>query len=84
MTLAIGTIGAGGGPASARDTCEELWFERNAIFKDAGYCFKTRRAIRAFGNAGCLYDDEADVPLTPASRRRVADLRAQERYAGCR
>ncbi|WP_244424050.1 YARHG domain-containing protein [Methylobacterium sp. GXF4] len=43
--------------------CEELWSERNAIFKAAGYCFRTPQAIQAFGNAGCQFDDEADVPL---------------------
>jgi len=25
-------------------SCSELWRERNQIFKDAGYCFKTPRA----------------------------------------
>jgi YARHG domain len=35
---------------------------RNSIFKAAGFCFKTSRGIGAFGNAGCLYDNEYDVP----------------------
>jgi len=45
--------------------CDQLWFGRNSIFKVAGYCFKTPRAIAAFGNAGCLSDpripDRTDV-----------------------
>jgi hypothetical protein len=43
---------------SASSSCEELWSERNAIFKAAGYCFRTPQAIQAFGNAGCQFDDE--------------------------
>ena len=35
-------------PAAAQDLCDEMWSERNAIYKDAGYCFRTARAIRAF------------------------------------
>jgi YARHG domain len=34
-------------------SCPELWFHRNSIFKSAGYCFHTPRAIRVFGNAWC-------------------------------
>ncbi len=37
---------------SVSSSCEELWSERNAIFKAAGYCFRTSQAIQAFGNAG--------------------------------
>jgi YARHG domain len=45
-------------------SCEQLWFGRNSIFKEAGYCFKTPRAISAFGNAGCQYDDINAVRLS--------------------
>lgn len=68
---------------SASSSCEELWSERNAIFKAAGYCFRTPQAIRAFGNAGCQYDDEADVPLSTRQRDQVAQIRATERQLGC-
>jgi YARHG domain len=30
----------------------QLWYQRNRDFKDAGYCFRTSRAIRMYGNAG--------------------------------
>ncbi|HRY02252.1 MAG TPA: YARHG domain-containing protein, partial [Beijerinckiaceae bacterium] len=33
-------VGASVLPAYAQ-SCGELWYERNAIYKDAGYCFKT-------------------------------------------
>jgi hypothetical protein len=69
-------------PAAA-DTCQDLWYSRNEVYKTLGYCFKTTRAIRAFGNAGCLYDDIEDVPLNRAQRRMVADLQREERALGC-
>lgn len=69
-------------PAAA-DTCSDLWYSRNEVYQTRGYCFKTTRAIRAFGNAGCQYDDIEDVPLSSAQRRMVADLQREERALGC-
>jgi hypothetical protein len=66
-----------------RLSCSELWYERNNIFKDAGYCFNTRRAIRAFGNAGCSYDSEYDLPLSDRDRQRVNAIKRIEREKGC-
>ena len=65
-------------------SCEGLWVERNAIYKEAGYCFKTRRAIAHFGNAGCSYDNEGSLPLSARERARVARIIAEERALGCR
>ena len=70
-------------PAFAAFPCDELWGERNAIYKDAGYCFKTAKAIRAFGNAGCRYDEVEDVPLSTRDRATVADIQRQEREHRC-
>lgn len=70
------------GPATAAG-CEEAWYQRNAIYKQAGYCFRTPRAISAFGNAGCVYDSVEEVPLSPRQRSAVAELRAYERANGC-
>lgn len=69
---------------SVSSSCEELWTERNAIFRAAGYCFRTPQAIQAFGNAGCQFDDEADVPLSARQREQVAQIRTSERGLGCR
>ncbi|MCP1559889.1 UNVERIFIED_ORG: hypothetical protein M2438_003984 [Methylobacterium sp. SuP10 SLI 274] len=70
-------------PVLAAFPCDELWGERNAIYKDAGYCFRTERAIRAFGNSGCKYDELADVPLSARQRADIADIQRQERENGC-
>ena len=71
-------------PALAQSLCDELWGERNAIYFDAGYCFKTARGIKAFGNnVDCKYDDIADVPLTARNRSDIAQIQAQERQRNC-
>ena len=64
-------------------SCDELWYGRNSIYKDGGYCFKTSNAIRTFGNAGCRFDDVNDVPLSANSRREVNAIVAMERRRGC-
>ena len=69
-------------PAYA-ESCHELWTERNSYYKRAGYCFKTRRAIDYFGNGGCMYDSEGDLPLSPGERRRIAEITRLERASGC-
>ena len=63
--------------------CDELWESRNQTFKDGGYCFTSPRAIKKFGNAGCLYDDEADVPLSDNQRSEIKLIRAAEKHNGC-
>lgn len=93
LALALGAsarAGAGDGADATRviaqvdaADCDGLWTERNAIFKAAGYCFRSPRGIWTFGNAGCRFDDEADVPLSARERERVARIRATERRFGC-
>ncbi|UTD25663.1 YARHG domain-containing protein [Bradyrhizobium sp. WD16] len=69
-------------PANAY-SCSQLWHARNRIFKDAGYCFHTQRGIRAFGNAGCQYDNQSDVPLSDRDRDRINTIQRLERLQGC-
>jgi len=75
------------GPAFAQNifamSCSELWYQRNSIFKGAGYCFHTPRAIRVFGNAGCSYDNQADVPLSDRDRQAINAIAQVERMKGC-
>lgn len=69
-------------PAQAQ-SCQELWVERNGYYKDAGYCFKTRRAIEYFGNGGCRYDFAEDLPMSSSVRNRIEQLKIMERRLGC-
>jgi hypothetical protein len=73
-----------GSPALAQALCDEMWAERNAIYFDAGYCFKTARAKAAFGdNADCKYERIEDVPLSARQRADIADIQQRERRLGC-
>lgn len=61
-------------------SCEQLWYERNAIYAAKGYCFKTQRARNVFGR-GCF---PPYGKLTPGEQRRVSDIERWEVYQGCR
>ena len=63
--------------------CQPLWEVRNWIYKENGYCFHTQKAIDAFGNAGCQYDDVADVPLNDVERNNVSSIKTAEANKGC-
>ena len=67
----------------ASSNCADLWYRRNSIFKEAGYCFKTRRAIKAFGNEGCLYDRQNDVPLLETDRQNINLIQRSEKSKRC-
>ena len=71
-------------PALAAFPCDELWGERNAVYAEAGYCFRTARGIAAFGNAECRFNDIRDVPLSARDRTKVNEIVRQERENGCR
>ena len=64
-------------------SCQILWEVRNTIYKENGYCFHTSKAIAAFGNAGCLHDNAADVPLNAAERYNVTAIKKAEAKKGC-
>jgi hypothetical protein len=82
--LAGGCLGLAASVAPARaDTCFDLWVARNSIYKAYGYCFKTPKAIAYFGNAGCQYDYEGDIPFSHADKARVLAIKKQERALGC-
>ncbi|MEQ1719410.1 MAG: YARHG domain-containing protein [Hyphomicrobium sp.] len=88
LVLALVT-GAVSTPARAGDvqgdaySCGELWEMRNQVFKDNGYCFKSAKAIKHFGNAGCQYDSEADVPVSDTDRSTIRDIKRSQVRQGC-
>jgi YARHG domain len=70
-------------PSGTGMSCEQLWFERNSLYKKHGYCFKTERAIAVFGNRGCWIHNERDLQFTPAERARINEIVRLERAEGC-
>jgi len=63
--------------------CQPLWEVRNRIYKENGYCFHGQKAIEAFGNAGCQYDDVNQVPLSNTERANVSAIKSVEANKGC-
>jgi hypothetical protein len=63
--------------------CEQLWQQRNSIFKKAKYCFRTARAISTFGNEGCRYNSQSDVPLSDRDRNLMNGIQRIERVKRC-
>jgi hypothetical protein len=61
-------------------SCDGLWYARNAIYAAKGYCFKTERALSAFG-PGCF---PPYGQLTGAEQNQVAAIQQWERSKGCR
>lgn len=77
---------ASGATVEAGASCEQLWYARNLIWHDYGYCFTTDRAIRAFGNDQCRSDaDRAAVALmmSDEDRAEVDRIVAEESRLGC-
>jgi hypothetical protein len=93
--LALAALVAAGGavsplPASAMPadaaavvSCQDIWVMRNQIYKDNGYCFKTKKARNYFGNGGCWVDDESDVPMSSKETKLVLNYRHWEKVKGC-
>lgn len=72
------------GALPGRDAdCDILWQIRNQIYHENGYCFRTPRGMRAFGNAGCRHDDVNEVRLNQFERANVATVARVERIKGC-
>jgi len=61
-------------------SCYELWYARNKIFADNGYCFETRSAIREFGRR--CYPPYGR--LSPYEKDEVDEIKYWERRKGCR
>jgi YARHG domain len=82
VALAATALAMEAAPANAQ-SCQQLWVERNSYYKRHRYCFKTQRAIAYFGNGGCIYHNEAAVPLSRAERERIGQIQRLERAYGC-
>jgi hypothetical protein len=74
----------GTGEATAQEarymSCDELWYARNAIYAEAGHCFKTERGIATFGRR-CF---PPYGRLARYEQRRVEEIQYWEARKGCR
>jgi hypothetical protein len=83
LAVLVGSTIAGVGAVRAQDgdQCVQLFIDRNQVYADAHYCFKTKEALAYFSNAGCI---PGEPRLTASQERRVAQIQAQERRNNCR
>jgi hypothetical protein len=68
-------------PVAARQqmTCDQLWYNRTAIYARRGKCFKDERALEVFGQR-CF---SPYGKLSFRDQRRVNNIARQERRMGC-
>ncbi len=62
------------------DSCYDLWYERNLIYAENGYCFKTDLARRTFSDFSCRTDHPQFSSL---EQRRIDEIKAEERERSC-
>lgn len=62
------------------DVCDELWFMRNQIYANAGYCFSSPLGQVMFGTTPCT---GKEVALSSFEQALVDEYRALEQSAGC-
>jgi uncharacterized caspase-like protein len=68
-------------PSAAGDSlCDQLWYQRNLIFHNNGFCFQTARARGVFDTSQCTTRNPS---LTAQELAEVDRLRAAERANGC-
>lgn len=77
--LALGIVAALPNVAMAA-SCFDLWYARNAIYDDNGYCFKTDLALEYFDNSDCW---TTHPKFSKAEQREIDAIRAEEARRGC-
>jgi YARHG domain len=65
--------------SASAQSCDALWYERNQIYANNGYCFQTARARAAFG-PGCT---PPYGKMSGSEQRRVNQIQTLERRMGC-
>ncbi|MBO9397164.1 YARHG domain-containing protein [Shimia sp. R9_2] len=67
-------------PHTQRLSCDDLWFHRNRIFHENGYCFASERGIDTFGNEGCF---TKSPELSGRDAELMQIIKAGEKELGC-
>jgi hypothetical protein len=62
-------------------SCYDLWYARNQIYSENGYCFKTQLGRDTFGNAGCFTNNPK---LSKYEARDVKEIKREEKKRGCK
>ena len=61
-------------------SCYDLWYARNAIYADNGYCFSTDLGMETFDNDDCW---TTSPHLSKKEQKQVASIQYQEKLKHC-
>jgi hypothetical protein len=67
--------------AHAGDICDQLWFARNKVFAETGYCFKSKLGQTYFDTANCSQTPRA---LSADEKLQTAQAREMEEEYACK
>lgn len=62
------------------DLCDELWFSRNAMLNQAGYCFQTTLGQAIFDNSDCT---TRTPQISDQATQEIAKFQTLETKLGC-
>jgi hypothetical protein len=62
-------------------SCFDLWYARNAIYDDNGFCFKTDLALQYFDNADC---STRHPKFSKAEQKTINAIVAEEKRRHCK
>jgi YARHG domain len=63
------------------DSCYDLWYQRNLIYAQNGYCFSSSLARRTFSEFSCWTNNPQ---FTLDEQRHINQIKAEERRLGCK
>lgn len=69
-------------PAFADEPCADLWFSRNQLFNQAGYCFASALGASVFDNSDCTTKDVPEFEALDA--KTIASIREEEARWSCK
>lgn len=65
-------------------SCQNLWYVRNSIYNDNGYCFKTPAAKAEFDNSDCFVNNTSALRFNRHEQTNIDRVVRVEREKGCR
>ena len=69
-------------PAFAEEPCADLWWSRNQLFNQAGYCFASQLGQSMFDNSDCTTNE---LPkLSASATKTIAAIREEEARWSCK
>jgi len=64
-------------------SCQNLWYVRNSIYNDHGYCFRTAAAIAQFDNSDCYERDAAKLRFNRHEQTNINRIVQVEKQKSC-